>query len=187
VEAISIVVNEQLLLDRARQLDQAALAEIHERYYTAVYRTISFRVNDQQSVEDLTSEVFTRFLRAIRDKHAPKNTIRGWLIGVANNIVKEYYRQKKRDNWAEFDDLMAESGRSPDEETNLNLQKEQLYQAVMTLTEDQQQVLALRFGFEMPIREVAHSLNKSEGAVKMLQARAIAGLTQKLRGKELEA
>ena len=181
------MVDEQLLLDRARRLDQAALTQVHERYYTAVYRYLAFRVSDPQTVEDLTSEVFIRFLSAIRDKHAPQNSIRGWLMGAANNIVKEYYRQNKRDNWTEIDEMMAESGRSPAAETDWNLQQEELRQAIETLTEEQQQVLAMRFGFEMPIREVAHFLNKSEGSIKMLQARAIAGLTQKLRGKEMGA
>lgn len=181
------MVDEQLLLARARQLDQEALAQIHEQYYTTVYRFLTFRVSDAQTVEDLTSEVFIRFLSAIRDKHAPQNSIRGWLIGVAGNVVKEYYRQKKRDNWAEIDDLVADSGQSPDDAMDLNLEKERLRQAMETLTEDQQKVLAMRFGFNMPIREVANLLNKSEGSVKMLQARAISGLTNKLRGKEMGA
>jgi len=86
---------------------------------------------------------------------------------------------------ADIDDLMAESGKSPAEETAWNLQKEELRQAIETLTEKQQHILALRFGFGMPIREVATSLNKSEGAIKMLQARAISSLTQILRGKEM--
>ena len=54
------------------------------------------------------------------------------------------------------------------------------------LTEEQQQVLALRFGYEMPIRDVAETMNKSEGSVKMLQVRAIAALTR-LMGSESNA
>jgi RNA polymerase sigma-70 factor (ECF subfamily) len=181
------VVDEQILLAQASHLDQAALTQIHDLYYTAVYRNIAFRVSNPQTVEDLTNEVFTRFLSAIRDKNAPKNTIRGWLLAVSNNIVKEYYRQNKRDNWVEFDDLTIKSGRSPAEQVHWNLEKEELHEAIQTLTEEQQQVLAMRFGFEMPIREVATSLNKSEGSIKMLQARAISGLTQILRGKEMGA
>jgi RNA polymerase sigma-70 factor (ECF subfamily) len=48
------------------------------------------------------------------------------------------------------------------------------------LTEEQQHVIALRFGQELPIQEVARSIGKTEGAVKQLQARAIAALARKL-------
>lgn len=48
------------------------------------------------------------------------------------------------------------------------------------LTDDQQNVLALRFGFGMPIQEVASTMGKSEGSVKMLQARAISAISQQM-------
>lgn len=179
--------DELTLLHRARTFDQDALAQIHERYYTAVYRYIDYRVQDVQSVEDLTSEVFIRFLKAIRDRHAPQNTIRGWLIGVSKNVVKEFYRQKRRDNWSPLADEQASSTPSPAEATETILMNEQLREAIQELTEDQQQVLALRFGFEMPIRQVAEAMQKSEGSIKMLQARAVASLTRILQSSEVGA
>jgi len=48
------------------------------------------------------------------------------------------------------------------------------------LTDDQQTVLALRFGGGLPIKEVARLIKKSEGAVKMLQARAISALASRM-------
>jgi RNA polymerase sigma-70 factor (ECF subfamily) len=57
---------------------------------------------------------------------------------------------------------------------------EDLKHAMQQLTEDQQHVLGLRFGYDMPIQEVARVLGKSEGAIKQLQARAIAALARKL-------
>ena len=50
----------------------------------------------------------------------------------------------------------------------------------MKLTPEQQDVLALRFGYDMPIRDVAETLGKSEGAIKQLQARAVTMLSKKL-------
>jgi RNA polymerase sigma-70 factor (ECF subfamily) len=55
------------------------------------------------------------------------------------------------------------------------------------LTEEQQNVLALRFGYELPIRDVAEVMGKSEGSVKMLQARAIASLANRLAALGVEA
>lgn len=169
------------LLQRAKALDEAALAEIHERYYTSIYQYIAFRINDLQTVEDLTSEVFLRLLRAIRDKNAPQNTLRGWLYGVASHVVKEHYRKMKRMNFAPLEDELM----SNDERVEDQIQNKLVWEAIRSvlgeLTEEQQHVLALRFGFGMRVREIAQRLDKSEGSVKMLQVRAISTLTQKLQ------
>ena len=152
--------DEQTLLMRARALDQEALGHIHDLYYQAVYRYLSYRVADPQTAEDLASEVFTRFLGALRDRGTPPNTIRGWLFGAAQNVLKEHYRQQRQMNWTELDESIAGNERTP----------------------EQQEVLALRFGFGLPIKDVAETVNKSEGSVKMLQVRAIGALTRRLQG-----
>ena len=176
--------DELLLLHRAKSLDQDALAQVHEQYYDSIYRYVAYRVNDLQTAEDLTSEVFIRFLHAIQQKNAPQKTIRGWLFGAASLILKEHYRQKKKAQLTELDDAMADDWIEPTEKLEAQEKKQVLRQAIADLTEEQQQVLALRFGYEMPVRDVAVTMNKSEGSVKMLQVRAIAALTRMMAGAE---
>ncbi|MFN2107274.1 MAG: sigma-70 family RNA polymerase sigma factor [Candidatus Promineifilaceae bacterium] len=168
------------LLKRAQALDEEALAEIHDRYYQGVYRYFSFRMPDPQTAEDLTSEVFLRFLKAIRDKHAPPNTIQGWLFGAARNVAREYYRHSKKTELVPLTDHIPAGGNSPEQTLSKRLDIQALAAAVAQLTDDQKHVLALRFGYGMPIREVAGLINKSEAAVKMLQARAIMALTRQM-------
>ena len=174
--------DEQTLLMRARALDQEALGHIHDLYYQPVYRYLSYRVADPQTAEDLASEVFTRFLGALRDRGTPPNTIRGWLFGAAQNVLKEHYRQQRQMNWTELDESIAGNERTPEQRLDERLSKEQLRAALAELTPEQQEVLALRFGFGLPIKDVAETVNKSEGSVKMLQVRAIGALTRRLQG-----
>jgi RNA polymerase sigma-70 factor, ECF subfamily len=176
---------ELLLLNRARALDEDALTEIHNRYYSAIFRYISFRINDMHTVEDLTSEVFTRFLHTLRDRHAPQNSIQGWLYGTAARVVKEQYRKQKRAVLTELDESLPARSAGPEQGAEKNMTLEQLRGALSVLTEDQQHVLALRFGQDMPISDVARAINKSEGSVKMLQVRAIAALTRHLQEAEV--
>jgi RNA polymerase sigma-70 factor (ECF subfamily) len=178
------VQDELILLHRAKSLDQGALAQVHEQYYDAIYRYMSFRVNDLQTAEDLTSEVFIRFLHAIQQKKAPQNTIRGWLYGTASLILKEYYRKKKRTQLTELSESLPGEAVAPTERLEVQENKAALREAMTNLTDEQQKVLALRFGYEMPVREVAEMMNKSEGSVKMLQVRAIAALTRIMAGSE---
>jgi RNA polymerase sigma-70 factor (ECF subfamily) len=179
------VQDELALLSRARAFDQEALTQIHDLYYDAIFRYVSFRVGNAQSVEDLTSEVFTRFLRSLKERNAPRNTIKGWLFGTASRVVKEYYRRESRAKLDPLSETIAAEGIDIDDKMQADLDKKRLRQALTKLTDDQQHVLAMRFGYGMAIRDVAKTMNKSEGSIKMLQARAIAALGRKLSGTEV--
>ena len=174
------VQDEPTLLTRARKLDADALAEIHDTYYTPIFRYVAFRVGDREVAEDLTSEVFTRLLSALRDRTAPQNTLRGWLYGVAARVVSDHHRQSYRAVQVELDESITSREAGPAETVEARLTRADLKRAMAELTEEQQNVIALRFGYDMPIQEVARTMGKTEGAVKQLQARAIAALARKM-------
>lgn len=180
VETKRYVQDELLLLDRARSLDSDALTEIHNIYYAPIFRYILLRVNDHDVAEDLTSDVFIRLLSALRDHTAPQNTLRGWLYAVASRVVKDHYRRHYRNREMELDEGLPAQQEKPDDKVEANMTKEALREAVVDLTEDQQNALALRFGFGMSIQETAQTMGKTEGSVKMLQARAVATLARRL-------
>lgn len=171
------------LLARARKLDSEALAQIHDRYYPLIYRYIAFRTGDRLSAEDLASDVFTRFLGALRDRSAPQKTLRGWLYGVAAHVAMDYHRRHYRARQVELDEDLASDDVDPAEMLDASLQNERLREAVGELTDEQQNVIALRFGQNLPISDVARMMGKSEGAVKQLQARALAMLARKLSSR----
>lgn len=163
------------------QLDSDSLTRLYDENYDLVYRTIAFRVGDPQTVEDLTSEVFTRLLTALKRGRAPNESPRGWLLTVARNVVADHYRKQSRWQWTRLTEWLASDAQSPDQHTEQQLNAAALRQSVNKLPKSQQEVLALRFGYGMPVREVAQLLKKSEGAVKMLQARAVAALAQEMQ------
>ena len=181
MEASLNVQDEMSLLARARALEDEALAEIHDRYYDAIFRYIVFRVSNQQVAEDLTSEVFVRLLSALRDHTAPQNTLRGWLYGVAFRVVNDFHRKQYRREEVQLNEGIASNSNNPLETVAERLSWRQLRAAMSELTDAQREVIALRFGQEMPIRDVAQLLGKTEGAVKQLQARAIASLARTLK------
>lgn len=171
---------EAALLQRARQLDTDTLAQIHDEFYGPIFRYITFRVSDRETAEDLTSEVFLRFLKALRERTAPQTTVRGWLFSVAANIVSDYHRRSYRaPNVALTEDIESRS-KSVSDLVEAELENAELRAAMKALTEDQQHVLALRFGQDMPIQDVARTLGKTEGSIKQLQARAIAALARRM-------
>ena len=174
------MLDENALVRKAHALDQDALAQIHEAYYGAVYRYISFRVDDLRTVEDLTSEVFTRFLAALRKRFGRPNSIRPWLYGTASRVVNEYYRSQSQRDLVALDESVAVEEMGPAQTSEEMWTRRELREAMQELTEDQKTVLSLRFGGNLSIKEVSTLMKKSEGAVKMLQLRAVSALARQM-------
>jgi RNA polymerase sigma-70 factor (ECF subfamily) len=174
------VQDELKLLARARALEQDALAQIHDDYYGPIFRYIAMRVGDHQTAEDLTSEVFLRLLSALRDHTAPERTLRGWLYAVAFRVVKDHYRQQYRRQDQQLHEGIPSGKPAPADVVAEKITWERVQGALPLLTDDQQNVIALRFGADLSIRQTAEVMNKSEGAVKQLQLRAVATLARHL-------
>lgn len=172
--------DELTLLAGVQNRDPQALAQVHDTYYAAIFRYIAFRVGDHATAEDLTSEVFTRLLHAVNERSAPKNTLRGWLYRVAANVVADHHRSNYKVKQVELDERIESETVGPSEALTSKQVLAALSKALDELTEDQQNVISLRFGYEMAIKEVAQVMGKSEGAVKQLQARAVAALSRKM-------
>jgi RNA polymerase sigma-70 factor (ECF subfamily) len=177
------VKDELTLLAGVRRLDPQSLAQTHDKYYPAIFRYIAYKVGNQETAEDLASEVFVRLLDAVRDRHAPQKTLRGWLYSVASHIVNDYHRKQYRTQEVGLMETLESDVSSPAEQFLKKQTLEALSEALKELTKEQQDVIALRFGYEMPIKEVAEVIGKSEGAVKQLQARAVASLARMMTPK----
>lgn len=174
--------DEKTLLERARQLDERALSEIHSCYYGEIYRYALYRTGRSEVADDIASEVFLRLLNALHGGRAPQTTLRGWLFGVASNLVADHFRRAPRES-AELDEALAASGTTSNEAES-NLQAREVRTVLRRLTPEQQHALALRFGDGLSVEETAQVMGKSVGAVKVLQFRAVAALKRLLNVAE---
>jgi RNA polymerase sigma-70 factor (ECF subfamily) len=172
------------LLERAREYDAQALAEIYDRYSGAIYRYLYRYLGDAAQAEDLTSEVFLRLLQVLNTSRAPRDRLRGWLYRVAHNLAMDLFRQQSRHAALALDEELVAEGGSPVTEVEKHQSQQQLRVAIGQLTPEQQQVILLRFGEGFKIAEVSRLMDKSEGAVKILQHRAIKRLRKLLDPKE---
>jgi len=171
--------DEAELLRRARE-DPETVGEIHDRYYAAVYRYILYRTGDAALAEDLSAEAFLRLLNAL---HAgqPIQTLRGWLYGVAGHLVGDHFRRHYRMPEVPLSlGASLSNGPDPGEQIDQTLERERLQAAMARLTEEQQHTIALRFGEGLSLRDTAEIMQKTEGAVKLLQFRALAALRRLL-------
>lgn len=171
-----IVEDELSLLERIKRHDQQALAEVHDRYFNQIYHYINYRLGDSDASADLAGEVFLALINALKRNKPPKTSLSGWLYAVARNLTADHIKQKVT-TVPLFDDIVADSPSLTDHVYMAQLAPA-LKQALLELTEEQQHVIALRFGQGLSLADTAKLMDKSVGAVKALQHRALASLAR---------
>lgn len=190
-QAAAVPPDEERLIQRAQADDPEAVSRLYRRHVESIYRYIHLRVGRQDLAEDLTGDVFVRALEALRTYQYRGVPFSAWLYRIAHDRVVDYYRREARRE----EDVMVEepqdAERGPASTLEAGLARERLGKALRRLTPDQQMVISLKFGEDMTNVQVAELMDKTEGAVKSLQHRALASLKRLMdeehRGKQVHA
>ena len=166
------------MVERAAKNDPEAIASLYDLYAPKIYNYIYHRVNDPIMAEDLTGQVFLRMIEAVRADRAWQSSFSGWLYRIAHNLIVDHYRKRSQATFSDIDDTphLLVGDNDPYKTAAARQEGEALLRAVQSLTEEQAQVVALRFFEGYSIAQVAAILDKTEGAIKALQYRAVASL-----------
>ncbi len=172
---------DQALVEQATRGDGDAFTCLYETYLEPVYRHIHYRVGGREEVEDLTQEVFIRAWRSIRRYKLRQSPFLAWLYTIAHNLVIDYYRKKGQEHLVPIDELLRAVHQEHDSELESVLDLDVVRQLLARLPRDQQQALVLRFVEGLDCAEVAIALGKSQGAVRVMQLRALRRLGRLLK------
>ena len=172
--------SDERILVEAAQRDPSRFAELYERNFDRVYAYVSRRVTDRSAVEDVTAEVFRQALANLGQFEWRGSPFVAWLVRIAANAVTDHWRRVSREQpMLEADG--PESAPSDPASIDAVERRALLFRLVRSLPADQRRVIEMRFAQEKGVREIARELNRSEGAVKQLQFRAIQNLRAQLQ------
>jgi RNA polymerase sigma-70 factor (ECF subfamily) len=168
-------VEDARLVEAARELHEDAWAEVYARYAERVYAYIYFRVRDRHAAEDLTADVFVRAIAGVKNFEWRGTPLLAWLYRIAHNVTIDHRTRQARRSAREsaVDSAQVEDG--VDRIAAVG-DRNDMIEAIQMLTDEQQQVLILRFYQALPTPQVAQVLDKPVTAVKALQARALRSL-----------
>jgi RNA polymerase sigma-70 factor (ECF subfamily) len=168
--------DERLLVEAARK-DPARFADLYEAHFERVYAFIARRVRNSHDAQDLTADVFHQALAHLGRFEWRGAPFAGWLLRIAANTVTD---RARRPNPAVAD--LADVKGPDDPGLEEVEERARLYRLVHTLPADQRRVVLGRFVEHKSIRDIAHELGRTEGAVKQLQLRALKNLRARLEG-----
>jgi RNA polymerase sigma-70 factor, ECF subfamily len=176
--------DERQLVLKAQDGDAEAFGRIYDGYVERIYRFVFFRVDDQQTAEDITSQVFLKAWSNLDRFEFTRTPYIAWLYTIAHNTVIDHYRTRKVTTALEDVQLsQPDDAEAVENQIDLTVEMKTIKAAMQSLTEDQQQVLHLRFIEGMSNTEIAQQLGKREGAVRALQMRGLQALAKQLAEK----
>ena len=168
------------LVDKAAGGDFDAFGELYGIYLDRIYRYVRYQVKDTMTAEDITEDVFVKAWKAIRSCKGKGRTFSAWIYRIAHNHMINTLRSMKKCVSIETDDLaeLSESESAMDD----ILDGQELSELLTHLPPNQKQVVILKFIEGMGNREIGKIMNKSEGAIRLLQMRALTTLRQIIGG-----
>ena len=173
------------LIQRAISRDPDAFGRLYDMYIDRVYRHLYYRVGSVADAEDLTQQVFLKAWQAIDRYKKTASPFVAWLITISHNLVVDFYRTKKDKTSLDAEVVADDSASGPEQVTEARFAQRHLRRAILKLHGKQQQVVLLRFIEGFGYEEIASLPGKSQGAIRVIQHRALAKLRQILE-KEVE-
>ena len=180
MKALKKEADERLLIEAA-QKDPARFGELYEIHFERVYAYIARRVQDRAETEDLTADVFQQALANLKRFEWRGIPFAAWLFRIAANLITDRWQRSGREI---ADEERVEAAQVSPTEIERVERQATLFRLVDSLPAEQQRVVVLRFVEQKSIKEVAHEIRKTEGAVKQLQFRALSNLRARMEGAD---
>jgi RNA polymerase sigma-70 factor (ECF subfamily) len=173
------------LIERVRKGDQDAARTLYERYFDRIYNYVYARLGRVEDAEDLAIDTMTRSLTRLDLFQDQGVNFSSWVYRIAHNATIDHYRRHGKVTLVPLDTATLPQTADPSELALERLSNEDLRAALADLTDEQQQVLILRFFQDLTAAQVAEIMGKSVGAVQALQHRALGSLERALQGRPL--
>lgn len=175
-------VTDEVLAVRSRS-DPEAFGQLYERYADRIYGLVYSRTRHAPTAEDVTAEVFFKALRAI-DQYQPGRPFRAWLFQIAVNAVTDHFRRKRPA--VPLDEALDHPapGASVEEHALARAELAQVWAALDALNDLQRTAVVMRLGLDMNTADIAASMGRSEGAVKLLIHRGLKAVRKRLPAEQ---
>ena len=153
---------------------------LFEEHAERLFSFLAYRTGDRALAEDLLSETFERVLRSRQRFDPRRGSERRWLYTIALNLLRDHARRQKHE-----DRVLRQVGagaalEEPDPGLAAVEHRDELHRALATLSEEEREALALRFGADLKLRDVARILGDGESAVEGRIYRALRKLRDEL-------
>ncbi|MEK7174322.1 MAG: sigma-70 family RNA polymerase sigma factor [Patescibacteria group bacterium] len=164
---------EKVIIESAVRGESSAFGLLYDHYQPKIYRVIGVKVARREEAEDLTHQVFLSAWQSIGSYKDVGYPFSSWLYRIARNQVIDHYRTRKVSVGLDEVDPNLFATESHESLAHERFELDRVLAAIRRLKPEYQDVIMMRFVEDLPVRDVALAIDKSEGAVKLIQHRAL--------------
>ncbi|HAM88408.1 MAG: ECF subfamily RNA polymerase sigma factor [Candidatus Falkowbacteria bacterium GW2011_GWC2_38_22] len=171
--------SDEIIVKNCQKGELEQFGILYEKYVKKIYSFVYFKIQHKESAEDITVKVFIKALDKIGSFKHSEGTFQAWIYKIARNTIIDHYRTSKieaniEDAW----DLPDNNNLERDLDLKVRLEAVEKY--LKKLSPEQRELIIMRVWQDMPYREIAEILGKSESACKVAYSRAIGQLRKDL-------
>lgn len=177
-------VDESKLVIKASAGDTDAFGELYDLYLKKIYNYVFYRVHSQMDAEDITAKVFIRALNNIHRYEDRGYPFSAWLYRIAHNLVANWYRDISKRPVLSIDDYQERDMSvlaNPEKAIVRSEEEEKLLFFILSLPEERQQLIILKFVDGLSNNEIGEIMNRTEGAIKSLYHRTLVSLRRTIK------
>lgn len=168
------------LVRRAQEFDEGAIEALYQTYYPKVYNYAFLQMGDVLAAEDLASDVMLKMIESIGKYRFRGLPFGAWVFRIARNRLIDLHRRRRRRGEVDLSETLSSALANPQALAERAIERGQIQIALKHLTDEQRQVIVLKFIQGFDNRSVGKIMDRSEGAVKSLQHRALGSLRRLL-------
>ena len=182
-------IDENALIQEAREGNRAAFGALVRLYQRRAYAAAYSIVGNADDAVDIAQEAFVRAFRAM-ERFDPAMPFYPWLYRIVRNICFNQLRKRNRRGEVSLHELMesgydaCDTGRTPEEQAELEDLKRSICTAMQGLSPDHQEILRLRHFLELTYAEIAECLNIPQGTVMSRLHAARKALREQIESRE---
>jgi RNA polymerase sigma-70 factor (ECF subfamily) len=147
------------------EMQDGHVKALYEAHAGGVFAFLAYRTGDRALAEDLLADTFER---VIRTRRRPVRADKAWLYTVALNVLRDHARRARVEERA-LADSHASTPASAVAGADAVADRDAVMRAVRTLSDEEQEAIALRFGAGLTVPEIAAAtgepLPRTEGRV----------------------
>jgi RNA polymerase sigma-70 factor (ECF subfamily) len=184
----STVLPNELILVTQATADATAFATLYDHYFSRVYNYVRYRLQDVDTADDITAQVFERVLNNLGSYRPEKAPFSAWLFAIARNAVNDHLRSQRRRRWLSLDTLWGWSSSDPQPVDMVAADEVQakLLAAVARLGSRERDLIGLKFAAGLTNRRIAELTGLSHNNVGIILYRAVRQLRAELKAQGVE-
>lgn len=158
-----------------------AIDELCDNTWEEVYKFVYYKVQNREQAEDITQETYVKAIRFMKNNTIQSDKQLAFLRTVALNILRDLWRKEKKSGTRVNIDVVNPADWAMEAETEMSTDKMVIEKALSELTKEQRTVIELRILKGYSVADTARVMQKKEGAVRIMQHRALKRLAKLLK------